>query len=122
MIPMEENSVVEELAKALSGIQAELQQMNKTLSILAAQSKLSTGEPDRRPPQSFGRSTPSAGRFSARGPKNPGYTGYKRPDAGDDYESPEREPGSRFSKPKGPGRPKGKLPPKKGGGYPKKPR
>lgn len=105
---MEDNKdkkLIADLLKAFTGIQTELQQMNKTLSIIAAQGK-QTG-------------TESAGRPMARGPRS---TGFNRSEAPGKRPEEGLEQGFAFPKKKSPSRPKGKLPPKKGGGYPKKPR
>lgn len=114
-----------ELVQALNNIHAELQQMNKTLSALAAsKSRPATSEytpsrpPMGRPP--MGR--PSTGRGPGR-PSSARPTGKPhRSESSDKAFGDKEEGGFRFPPKKSPGRPKAGLPPKKGGGYPKKPR
>lgn len=100
---MTDMTLTAELLQALEKIQLELKQMNSTLSLLA-KNRQTSGETASRP-----------------------VTG-KSPRTGKPFRSEKSEsdldkaPGFRggFSARKSPARPKGKLPAKKGGGYPKK--
>jgi len=127
-----ENQINPELLEALQGIHDELKRMNQNLAKMATKSSEASAAPAR--PSAPGRpyGAPSGPRsYSASGPRGskPPYSRPSRP-AQDDEEGGSESMGSRFPKKKpgstrsaaGPARPKGKLPPKKGNGYPKKPR
>lgn len=105
---MENNKVIAELVKALAEIRTELNHMNKTLSTIAAQGK---GKPSTS--EFTGRPAARTGSYSRSSEMSGG------PATGD-------KEGYRFAKKKSAGRganaSKGKLPSKKGGGYPKKAR
>jgi hypothetical protein len=128
-----ENHLNSELLEVLQGIQEELKRMNQTLAKMstksadqpaAARTSAGPGRP------SYGASSGSRSYTSSapRGGKAP-YSRASRP-AEDSEEGGSESFGSRFPKKKpgstrsaaGPGRPKGKLPPKKGNGYPKRPK
>jgi hypothetical protein len=129
-----ENSLNHELVEALQGIHDEMKRMNQTLAKMSTKSADQPATPARstagpgRP--SYGASSGSRSYTSSapRGGKAP-YSRASRP-AEDGEEGSSESFGNRFPKKKpgstrsaaGPGRPKGKLPPKKGNGYPKKPR
>jgi hypothetical protein len=103
---MENDKTTAELVKALNGIHAELQRLNQTLSAMAAQSK-GPARSSEGPP--------------ARMPRGRAAGGYKEMSGGPATLDPEQS--YRFAgKKKSPSRPKGKLPSKKGDGYPKKSR
>lgn len=92
-----------QVVKALGDIQAELHQINKTLAAMATQAK----------------ATPRTASEAPSRPAPRAKGGYARAESGS---SEEDGPFGRFTRKKAPSRAKGKLPPKKGGGYPKKPR
>lgn len=105
-----------ELVAVLNRIHAELQQLNQTMSRMASsQSSASVSPPPSR----------SYGPPRERAPREGGYrpaprTRTLRDEAISDDERPGGSDTIRKKKPAG--RPKGSLPPKKGSGYPKRPR
>lgn len=102
---MTDIQLTSDLVQTLKDIQGELQQLNKTLSSIAAKSKPASSETE--------------GRYA--GPK----TGRPfRAEASDGPSTASRGPSNRFGAKKSPSRPgsKSAFPPKKGNGYPKKPR
>jgi hypothetical protein len=119
---MENDKNSSELVKALNSIQAELQRLNQTLSAMAAQSKSPARSSEGPPP----RAPRTGGRPSSRSSEAPrGRTtgGYRSPEMSGGPATLDQEQSYRFAgKKKSPSRPKGKLPAKKGDGYPKKPR
>jgi hypothetical protein len=133
IISMEDNKLTSDLLKAIHGLQDELHKINQTLATIAA-GQSHAGPASRPAPNSdyAPRRTAAPSRPDSRrpAPKRPGpKTGmFNRSDL-TPPPSADGEGGSRFPKKKsvgsftrGKSKPAGKLPPKKGDGYPKKPR
>lgn len=121
---MEDQTSLSGLVDALNAIRDELRQINRNMAQMAAAAPTSSQSAPSF--QNNGRGAvgvPFRGKPAFRKPSGMSG-GYKRPDAGPDGGSPEEGSSFRFAKKpsfgRGPARPKGKLPPKKGGGYPKK--
>jgi hypothetical protein len=134
-----------ELVQALQGIHAELQRMNQTLANIAAKPAPRSAAPEGQgfspSPRPYSSSAPRQYASPSRGGRPTGgsgsYSRTPRPsaDGAAPYSRPARatsdgdaggssaEQGARYAaKKKSPIRPKGKLPAKKGSGYPKKAR
>jgi hypothetical protein len=131
-----DNQVNSELIQALQGIHAELQRMNQNLANIAAKPAARPAAPSAGP-----GAAPSARPYASSGPRqyaspSRGRTGtttggsYNRTprpaaadgDAATTYGGSSTSEGPRYAKKKSAAapRPKGKLPSKKGSGYPKK--
>jgi hypothetical protein len=122
---MEDQASLSSIVDALHAIRDELRQINQKMSQMAtvAPRPSQPVSPVRDNVRESG-GAPFRGKPPFRKPAGPGG-GYKRPDAGAGFEGgPEEGAPFRFAKKPGfgraPARSKGKLPPKKGGGYPKK--
>ena len=108
------------IVEALNDITEELQQLNKSLTALAAKSTAPAAPPMRpsAPPRER-RDYPGGGSSTLRTPRE---SGYKAREMGGGRATGEGFPKKKSSAgPKNRAGLKGKLPPKKGGGYPKKP-
>ncbi|HEY9687758.1 MAG TPA: hypothetical protein V6C52_12355 [Coleofasciculaceae cyanobacterium] len=97
--------------------------MNQTLSAMAAQPKGPAPRSSEGPPSRAPRTSSRPSSRSSEAPRGRTTGGYRSPEMSGGPATLDQEQSYRFAgKKKSPSRPKGKLPPKKGDGYPKKPR
>lgn len=123
-----DNQINTDLLHALQGIQDELKRMNQTLSSIAQKRPTEASAPATSYRSESSRPYGAAGRVGGGRSSGPtARTGRFAKDGEPSKEGSAESAGNRFPKKKGstrssagPARPKGKLPPKKGNGYPKK--